>query len=465
MHARTKDHARRRTAATAAVLVTTVALACADTLPEAAKRGDLAVVEQLLEGGASPDTRDSSGVTALMYAAEAGHTPVIRHLLQKGANPNLRDSSYGMTALMVAAAEGRTEVVRLLLDAKADVNTKDNNLGATALLGAAEYGHTAVVELLLSKGADANARDKRGFRALAQAATNGHLDTVRLLVTHEADVNAQDDKYGATPLMGAAANGHSAIVAYLLGHDADPKTKDKNGRTALEWAREKGHPQVAELLGRADSQPAVPEDLAQEIYTNPKGFFRIRPPRGWRVQEYASDPRGKVAFIAPDGQTELRVLAKAVDIPDLDGLIANLKQIETQVGIAMGIQPVVFNDQPAIRRTATITMQGATIKLLWIDLLVDGYSHNLQYGAPPAAFDNLRETGWRSMLTYEPLKRKSVATPEEARKHEVAKWLRLAQMAIEWGKIQVAKDAVTLGLEVDPENAELKRMRDDLEKK
>ncbi len=471
MHAGQLDRARRTTlTAAAAFLAATAALANAENLPEAAKRGDLAVVRQLLERGTSPDTRDSDGVTALMYAAEAGHAPVVRHLLERGADPNLRDSSYGMTALMVASAEGRTEVVRLLLDAKADVDAKDNNLGATALLGAAEYGHAGVVELLLSNGADANAKDKRGFRALAQAATNGHLETVRLLMTHKADVNAQDDKYGATPLMGAAANGHYAIVQHLLEHGADSKTKDKNGRTALEFARQKGHSKVLELLERAESEKTVArtdaaEDLAKEIYADRKGFFKIRPPRGWQLQEYASDPRGKVAFAAPVAQVDLRILAKAVDIPDYEGLLKSLKDIEKQVGVPMNVEPAVFNGMPAVKRLATISGQGGALKLLWVDLLVNGVSHNLQYAAPPDVFDKYRETAWKSMMTYEPLKRETPASPEEARKHEAAKWLRLAKIAIEMEKPQVAKDAIAAGLEADPENTELKQMRAGLENK
>ena len=226
----------------------------ADTLQEAAKRGDITTISSLLNEGASPDAKDSDGVTALMYASESGHTDVVVLLLKQGANPNLRDSQYGMNALMLSAAEGHTNIVGLLLEAKSEVNAKDYNLGATALMGAAEYGHTAVIELLIYKGADVNAIDKRGFRALAQAATNGHPETVRLLVTNKADLNAQDDKYGATPLMGAAANGHYPIVEFLLKHGADTTLKSKNGFTALEFALQNGHVKVVDLLKQAKFQ-------------------------------------------------------------------------------------------------------------------------------------------------------------------------------------------------------------------
>ena len=203
-------------------------------------------------------------------------------------------------------------------------------------------------------------------------------------------------------------------------------------------------------------------NLPATAYVDPKGYFSMLPPSGWRVQEYPQDPRGKVAFTAPDADVDLRVLAKAVDIADYDGLIANLRDIEKQVAVPMNIEPVVFNGMPAIKREATLTMQGVTQKMLWIDLLIGGISYNIQYGAPPSLFDKYRDTAWHSMLTHQPLKGKNSSSPEEARRHDAAKWLRLAQIALEMGKTQAAKDAVSAGIEAEPGNAQLQKLRADL---
>jgi hypothetical protein len=222
---------------------------------------------------------------------------------------------------------------------------------------------------------------------------------------------------------------------------------------------------VLAVSGCGEKKSARSEISQATVYVDPKGYFKILPPAGWRVQEYPQDPRGKVVFIAGGGQVDLRVLVKAVDIPDYDGLVKNLKAIETQLGVPTNIEPAVFNGMPAIKRVATVTMQGVTQKLLWIDLLIDGLTHNLQYGAPPNVFDKHYETAWQSMLTYEPLKRQDPASPEDARKHEAAKWIRLARIALEMGKTQAAKDAVSAGLEADPKNAELKQLKSKLDKR
>lgn len=217
---------------------------------------------------------------------------------------------------------------------------------------------------------------------------------------------------------------------------------------------------------RTVSADARPQDLTSEskennedVYIDPKGFFRITPPAGWRVQEYPDDPRGKVAFHTPDGQTALRILAKAVNIPDYDALIKNLQVIETQIGVETNIEPTVFNGLPAVKRLATATMQGVTLKLLWVDILVDGVSHNLQYSASPDRFDTYREVAWNSMMTYKPTERDVPLSPEEVLKHQAAKWLRLAQIAVEMGKRDAAKDLVAAGLEVDPKHPELLELK------
>ena len=457
--------------AAAAVLFLPCAVAFGDTLPQAAQRGDLATVRQLLQQGASADARDSGGVTALMYAAEAGHTSIVSHLLQKGANPNLSDSHYGMTALMVAAAEGRTKVVRLLLGAKADVNAKDDNLGATALLGAAEYGHTGVIELLLSNGADVNAKDKRGFRGLAQAATNGHLDTVRLLVGHKAHINAQDDKYGATPLMGAASNGHYAIVEFLLEHGADTTLEAKNGLTALQFAREKGRSKVSELLQRADTEKRQAKhgplgDLANEVYTDPKGFFRIRPPKGWTLEEYKSDPRGKVNFNWTKGakKVQLKLIGAANPFEDFGALVQDCKngveRLRARMGGTYEVETITLLGQKA---ALILTSLPNGFRQYQVQLIVAGNYYMLAYGTDEQLYEKYLPLVKASMNTLVALSRD--AKPAEARAHTVASKIRLARLYLEVGKKDWALTAINEGLAVEPSNSELLQLKKDLEKK
>lgn len=65
-----------------------------------------------------------------------------------------------------------------------------------------------------------------------------------------------------------------------------------------------------QLYNNADAQSKT-VSLAKSRYSDSNGFFKIVPPEAWRIQKYPQDPRGKVAFIGPNG-AELRVLGKAL---------------------------------------------------------------------------------------------------------------------------------------------------------
>ncbi|MCU1235598.1 MAG: Ankyrin [Candidatus Solibacter sp.] len=83
-----------------AVLTSLAAGNSADLL-EAAKKGKIAQLEQLLAKGADLESADRDGRTPLMLAAQYGHAPTVRLLLDKGAKSAARDTR-GWTAYMLA---------------------------------------------------------------------------------------------------------------------------------------------------------------------------------------------------------------------------------------------------------------------------------------------------------------------------------------------------------------------------
>lgn len=82
-------------------------------LMNAAKEGDLKQVRDLLDNGADVDTKDDSGVSALLAAAVNGHIEVVKLLLESEANVDAKDNN-GVTTLMVASHEGHIDIVKLL---------------------------------------------------------------------------------------------------------------------------------------------------------------------------------------------------------------------------------------------------------------------------------------------------------------------------------------------------------------
>lgn len=147
-------------------------------LIEAAHKGDLKRVQDLLNKGTDVETKNSDGITALMAAAFSNHLEIIKLLLEWKANVNVMPN--GVSLLMVSSTMGQTPVVKLLLEWEADANAKDSS-GVTSLMAASYEGHFDVVKLLIENRADIHAKSKDGDSALLAATAKGHTKIVELL--------------------------------------------------------------------------------------------------------------------------------------------------------------------------------------------------------------------------------------------------------------------------------------------
>mmetsp|Transcript_47039 Transcript_47039/g.150193 ORF Transcript_47039/g.150193 Transcript_47039/m.150193 type:complete len:180 (-) Transcript_47039:85-624(-) len=87
-------------------------------LAQAARRGDFAEVDRLLQEGAEVDESDGQGQTALFKAVAAGNVPVMARLLLAGADPTARAHS-GKTALEVTSDRRYVALMRGLAPPKA----------------------------------------------------------------------------------------------------------------------------------------------------------------------------------------------------------------------------------------------------------------------------------------------------------------------------------------------------------
>jgi len=56
--------------------------------------------------------------------------------------------------------------------------------------------------------------------------------------------------YGDTALMAAALKGRLAVVELLLRHGADAMRRNQAGAPAVDWAVERGHFEIADLIER-----------------------------------------------------------------------------------------------------------------------------------------------------------------------------------------------------------------------
>lgn len=67
-------------------------------------------------------------------------------------------------------------------------------------------------------------------------ASGNLFDVMAMLGSGRVDVNAKEPVYGRTALMVASDWGHFEIVKYLVENGANVNLKDKDGKTALDFA-------------------------------------------------------------------------------------------------------------------------------------------------------------------------------------------------------------------------------------
>ncbi|XP_065417006.1 ankyrin repeat and sterile alpha motif domain-containing protein 1B isoform X7 [Chrysemys picta bellii] len=158
-------------------------------LLEAARTGNVALVEKLLSGrkggilgsgsGAIPlssllsiwrgpniNCTDSSGYTALHHAALNGHKDIVLKLLQYEASTNVADNK-GYFPIHLAAWKGDVDIVKILIHhGPSHSRVNEQTEKGSALHEAALFGKVDVVRILLETGIDANIKDSLGRTVL-----------------------------------------------------------------------------------------------------------------------------------------------------------------------------------------------------------------------------------------------------------------------------------------------------------
>lgn len=219
----------------------------------AAAASDEAAVDAFLLAGMNANVKDeANGGSALISAATRGDLEMVNTLLQGRADVNQRDEK-GFTALLRALQNRREEIANVLV-ARPELDVNAQAPGSViALIAFIARDRDATVEDLLNRGAKPNVQDDDGDTALNIAVQRGNRKVVDLLLDKGADPNIKN-KLGGTPLMWAGVFGHKEIAQVLLDKGADPRATDVDGMTAAAWAAKNNRQEVAQFLREAEKK-------------------------------------------------------------------------------------------------------------------------------------------------------------------------------------------------------------------
>ena len=210
-------------------------------------------VIDLLDLGFDPNERNTDGKSALMMAARNGDIAVVEILIDHGADIYAVDS-YGWSVIHHALLSGREELWHFLRRRISDWNA---TITATVLgikcrdvtaIHLAAHLDSNALDFLLHNDliSDINHVAKPQDTALCIAVRSGISTNVDLLLKAGADTTLSWD--GLLPLHTAAGHGHLEVVKVFASRGVNLTTQDRNGLTPELVARIYGHLDVAMFL-------------------------------------------------------------------------------------------------------------------------------------------------------------------------------------------------------------------------
>ena len=143
-------------------------------------------INYLINNGADIRAKDKKGISILTQAARTGNLKVVQNLVGYGANIHAK-SQRGITPLYAAAINGHNDIVLFLLSQGVDIDVKLND-GETPLMAAVWNGQVETVALLIHKGADVN------VKKLTRYKPSGESSLVRASYISRNEKNENYDK-------------------------------------------------------------------------------------------------------------------------------------------------------------------------------------------------------------------------------------------------------------------------------
>lgn len=236
----------------------------ASPLIQAALDTNIEIMDLLIEQGADLELKsEEDGFTALLRCAADSNLASMEYLIEKGADLEARDIR-GITPLIGAIINEKIDAVKYLIEQGADINVFDAS-GDNAMTYAIAVSQLSIVKLLIDHGADVNFIDEKGRTYLHLSAVFGDLDLLKFFLEKGLSLNDRGDD-GNTVLLEAAENDHMNIVEYIITEeeDYDIKAKNKEGKTAYNFAVMNLNNEMMDLLMDDDAELSV-EELREMI--------------------------------------------------------------------------------------------------------------------------------------------------------------------------------------------------------
>lgn len=193
----------------------------------------------------------------ILRASERSSSAIVEALIEAGASVHVRDdpktaidSTFGYTPLHAAAFHGNLNAAAVLLKHGANVQAREEKYHGTPAGWAHYAGHLKVSDLILREPVD-----------IMEAVENGLVERLKQILNE--DPEALHRPFQSYPLYPLYAEGWDTPLAFaikmdqpdtvrfLIDRGADVNLLSPSGQTLYEIAREKGNQRIADILQAA----------------------------------------------------------------------------------------------------------------------------------------------------------------------------------------------------------------------
>lgn len=242
---------------------------------DAAMKGDLEAVRELLRAGADVNAAQGDGMSALHWAAEHGDLEMAEVLVYAGAVVDATTRIGAYTPLHIASRGGHFSVVAALIDRGAKIDALTDPSGSTSLHLAALSDNPALIELLVEHGADPDAREAQWKQTpLIFAASWNRVDAIVALIEGGADPNIAAESMDLVAIGrtdGAANRRRTDVISAFTNDNEWPATSTQIQAAVRAGRQVYDAPEVSDEEDEEEEPAERPNRRRRQVRIKTKG--------------------------------------------------------------------------------------------------------------------------------------------------------------------------------------------------
>ncbi len=202
--------------------------------------------------------------TRLLNAAKKGNSAIIQILIDSGADVRAKDKNQ-MTPFLCAVQAGHDQCTFILLQNNPSSFYDIDNNSDNALAIALWYDRKKTFYALLNLPGQYISPEMLSM-ALFAAAINNHPEEAQILINKGANVNKIHAQDGTTPIMAAVTFESVEMIQLLLSHHADLSLKNNANQNVFDLVKDCMNTMIQNIFSKSIKMPCFMQIPTPKIY-------------------------------------------------------------------------------------------------------------------------------------------------------------------------------------------------------